>query len=194
MDFQSFLNKYNGAQNVGNTSENKGQCVGLVMVWLKDTLKLPHVWGHAKDLLANADPNSYEVIYNSPLGVPQKGDVVVWKQSFNGTFGHTAIATGSGNIFNFEVFEQNNPLGSNCHLAKYNYNHVAGWLRPRKQPEPQICIDAKKFEELVSKSSKYDEFAKLGLSIDEVKKLKDHKCSSFKDQANKIIEIAKTIG
>jgi hypothetical protein len=130
MDFQSFLNRYNGQRNVGNTLENTGECVGLVMVWVK-SLGLPHIWGHAKDLLTNADKSHYTVIMNSSTNVPQRGDIVVWGKSFNGTFGHTAIATGSGDAKSFEVFEQNNPIGSNSRLHRHTYSHVLGWLRPK---------------------------------------------------------------
>lgn len=129
--FDTFLNQYNGQRGVGNTPENKGECVGLVMVWIK-YINSPHIWGHAKDILTNADRTAYEVILNTPSAVPQKGDVVVWSSRFNGTYGHTAIATGSGNINIFEVFEQNNPVGNGCRLHSYNYNYVTGWLRPKK--------------------------------------------------------------
>lgn len=128
---QEFIAKYNGVGNVGNTTDNRGECVGLVMVWLKDQ-GLPHVWGHAKDLLINADRNSYNVIDNTPEAVPNPGDVIVWKQGFNNTFGHTAIVT-KATVNTFEVFEQNNPLGSPCRLHTYkNYAYVDGWLRPKQ--------------------------------------------------------------
>jgi len=134
MTFNDFINKYNGKGKVGNTKENTGECVGLVMVWVKE-LGLPHIWGHAKDLLINADPKSYERIDNTPTAIPQAGDIIVWKKEFNSTYGHTAIATGTGNINTFEVFEQNNPLGTSCRLHTYkNYAYVDGWLRPRVAP------------------------------------------------------------
>ena len=130
LSFQDFLKKYNGQSNVGNTPENKGECVGLVSVWIEN-LGLPHIWGHAKDLYKNADPKSFEKIPNTPTAVPQKGDIIVWSEKYNGTFGHTGIVTGTGNVNNFEAFEQNDPLGSNCHLKMYSYFAVVGWLRPK---------------------------------------------------------------
>lgn len=131
MTFEEFLKKYNRQKNVGNTPDNTGQCVGLVMVWLASQNQ-PHIWGHAKDLLTNADRNFYEVILNTPEAIPQKGDVIVWGQGFNSTYGHTAICTGKTDVNTFEVFEQNNPIGSDCHLRAYkNYAYVLGWLRPK---------------------------------------------------------------
>jgi len=131
MTFQEFLNRYNGQMNVGNTPENKGQCVGLIQVWLANLL-LPHVWGHAKDLLANADKNVYEVIYNTPIGVPKQGDTICWNSNMGAGFGHTAIVV-KADVNTFEVFEQNNPIGSNCHLRTFlNYNNVQGWMRKKE--------------------------------------------------------------
>ena len=144
MTFQEFLNKYNGQMKVGNTPENTGECVGLVAVWI-DNLELPHVWGHARDLINNCDKTKFEVEYNTPTGVPKKGDIIVWSSAMGGGYGHTAISTGSGDIVKFEVFEQNNPTGSNCHLRTYpNYNNVIGWFRPKAVVAP---VDYKKLYE-----------------------------------------------
>ena len=130
LSFQEFLNKYNGQQNVGNTTENTGQCVGLVAVWV-DALSLPHIWGNACDLFVNANEKFFTKILNTPDAIPQAGDIIVWSAKFNGTVGHTGIATGTADINTFECFEQNDPLKSNCHLKTYNYNFVTGWLRPK---------------------------------------------------------------
>ena len=53
---QSFIAQYTGIANVGDTPQNKGQCVGLIEVWL-DLFNLNHIWGNAADLLSNADPS-----------------------------------------------------------------------------------------------------------------------------------------
>ena len=174
MTFEEFVAKYKGQKNVGNTTDNKGQCVGLVMVWF-EAIKTPHIWGHAMDLLKNADKEEYEVIANTPDAVPQKGDVVVWRKGFNGTFGHTAIATGKGDTKTFEVFEQNNPLGSDCHFRTYNYSYVEGWLRPKNPTLNQVSVDGDTFQKLVSNSTKYDEFVAAGYTTiqDVLKKVEE---------------------
>src|SRR3990167_3588624 len=133
--FRDFLNKWNGQLNAGNTPENKGQCTGIVSLWI-DVLNLPHVWGHAKDLMANADKKSFDVISNTPSGVPLKGDIICWNGNMGFGYGHTAIIV-KADVNTFEVFEQNNPIGSNCHLRTYpNYNHVIGWFRPKAPSVP----------------------------------------------------------
>lgn len=138
MNLPDFINKYLGKGSVGNTPENTGQCVGLVMKWLKDTLGNPHVWGHAKDLLQNADRSAYEVIMNTPDGVPQAGDVICWNGRMGGGFGHTAIIV-KANVNTFEVLEQNNPTGANVRLHTYpNYNFIQGWLRPKNFGEDLV--------------------------------------------------------
>lgn len=154
MNLQEFINTYNGKGQVGTTRDNTGQCVGLVIKWLVSTLKQPMIWGHAKDLITNADRNAYEIILNTPDAIPQAGDVIVWTQGFNGTFGHTAIATGKATVNTFEVFEQNNPLGAACRLYTYrNYAYVQGWIRPKvakpaPQPTEPVITDQTKIPQL----------------------------------------------
>lgn len=140
MTFSQFLNEYNGKKNVGNTTENKGECTGLVAVWV-DVLSLPHIWGHAMDLFANADEKFFTKILNTIDALPEAGDIVVWSKKFNGTFGHTGIATKTGEQTVFECFEQNDPIGSNCHVKTYKYDNVIGWLRPAQLDNQQAIID-----------------------------------------------------
>ena len=140
MTFQSFLEKWNGQANVGNTTENKGQCVGLVAKWV-DALGLPHIWGDAQNLFVNADEKFFKKILNTPDAIPQTGDIIIWSNKFNGTVGHTGIATGTASIDTFECFEQNDPVGSPSHLKTYNYNFVIGWLRSVQVQNDQVLID-----------------------------------------------------
>lgn len=132
-----FIQKNDG-KKVGNTPENLGECVGCVSVWM-DNLGIPHEWGNANDLLKNADLNYFDVISNTPDAIPQQGDVVVWNGNYNGSVGHTGIATGQNTDINkFECFEQNDPLGSPCHLREYTtYAYIDGWLRPKVVQLPQ---------------------------------------------------------
>jgi len=131
LTFEQFYNEYKGKPNVGNTAANKGECVGLSSLWM-DNFNIPHVYGHAKDLYTNAKTTDFAKIPNSPDAIVQKGDIVVWSAGFNGTYGHTGIATGKADINSFECFEQNDPLGSTPHNKTYNYAYVIGWLRPKK--------------------------------------------------------------
>lgn len=156
MILQEFYNLYKGKENVGNTPGNRGQCVGLVSLWM-DNFDVPHVWGHAKDLYKNAPSEYFQKIPNTPDAIVQDGDIVVWNAGYNGTYGHTGIAKGKHDINSFEVFQQNDPLGSTPHIKKYNYAYVIGWLRPRALPANDTMVIKKEvFEALVTKATAYD--------------------------------------
>jgi len=175
--YQDFFNKYNGKGKIGNTVENKGQCVGLVSIW-SDTFNIPHTWGNACDLYANADSNYYDKIPNTPTGIPIVGDIIIWSSEYNDGPGHTGIATGKGNIDTFDCFQQNDPTGSVSHNKTYNYNFVTGWLRIRSIKKEEVTLESTKFVELVSKSTEIDKLLANGFkNTDEVvslvKELKD---------------------
>jgi CHAP domain len=121
-----FIQQYFYVPNVGDNPQNKGQCVGLIEVWL-DQHKLEHIWGDAKDLLANADPQIYTVVKNGPNNAPPRGAIVVWDRTWGGGYGHTAICVASTPL-HLAVFEQNDPDGYPPLLATHDYNGVAGWI------------------------------------------------------------------
>lgn len=137
LDLQSFTNENTGKSGVGDTPQNIGECVGLIEVW-NDNLGLPHIWGNAIDLLKNADPSHYDVVYNK-LGdtsqFPPDGAIVVlgkpYGQLLDGTYaGHTGISKGSdGNTL--RLFQQNDPDGSTPHMKDYTYDACLGWLIPK---------------------------------------------------------------
>lgn len=124
----AFVSKYTNAPGVGDTDPNRGQCVGLIEVWI-DTLKLPHIWGNAADLLANAPLASYGRVYNGPTDFPMPGDIVVWGSAWGGGFGHTGIAV-TAHVMSLTAFQQNDPTDSPPHLKVYTYSGILGWLRP----------------------------------------------------------------
>ncbi|MDQ0672926.1 hypothetical protein QFZ36_000487 [Pseudarthrobacter siccitolerans] len=130
MTLQGFIYRYTGVAGVGNTPENKGECVGLVQVW--DELRgLPHTWGHAKDLLNNADLNAFDVFLNNPTNYPLPGDVLCFNGRWGGGFGHTGVIV-SADTNGFTLFEQNNPTGSKPRLVEHpNYSNVQGWMRSK---------------------------------------------------------------
>ena len=121
-----FISLIWGRVLVGDTPENKGQCVGLVEQWLDANLKL-HIWGDAKALLVNADPKVYKVTDNTPLNFPPLGAIVVWGADWGNGHGHCAVVV-AANASRMAVFEQNNPVGSPPVLATHGYSGVLGWL------------------------------------------------------------------
>ena len=122
----AFINKYLGVANTGDNPVNKGQCTGLVEVWI-DEHKFPHVYGNAKDLLANADTTRYTVVTNGPNNFPPPGAILVWGASWGGGYGHTAIVV-AANGMQVVTFEQNDPGGSPPLVATHSYDGVTGWL------------------------------------------------------------------
>lgn len=131
-----FLNKYFGVANVGDTPENKGECVGLIEVFL-DVLNLntPHLYGNAKDLLENADKTKFDVVYNDPNNYnqfPPRGAIMVADSSWGWGKGHTGLVL-RANGYTFSLFDQNNPVGSRPTITNYhNYAGWKGWLIPKK--------------------------------------------------------------
>ena len=133
-----FIAELNGKTGIGNTDGNKGQCVGLVMVWI-DNLGLSHFYGHARDLFANAPVKQWKKIKNTPTGYPISGDIIVFDKTMGGGFGHTGVVIESDEKSDsVTIFEQNNPAnvpGVACEVTTYKgayWKAVVGWLRPLK--------------------------------------------------------------
>jgi hypothetical protein len=124
--FSAFIRLVQGVPGVGDTYANKGQCVGLVEAWL-DAVNHPHVWGNAKDLLANATPVFYTRVDNTPVNFPALGDIVVWGATWGGGYGHCGVVS-TATPMSLNVFEQNDPTGSPPHMKTYDYDGVIGWL------------------------------------------------------------------
>jgi CHAP domain. len=186
---KDFINKWINKGGVGNTPENKGQCVGLVCVWV-DELGLDHIWGNAKDLWKNYNPNQFDFVLNTADAYPLAGDIVVWNENMGGGYGHTAIATGvhqtEGKATDwFEAFSQNDPVGSFCILKKYSYNNVIGFIRPKKElvklddyylgidlnnkESVKVCVQTWK-DVVDGKFIKKEEYEKVVAELDELKK------------------------
>lgn len=145
LTLKEFLYKYTGQKNVGNTPQNTGECVGLVMVWVAN-LGLSHFWGHAKDLFDNAPADQFSKFKNSPDIYPVGGDIITWNGRFAGSggYGHTALVLWSNHEQDsFTVLEQNNPLGESglqCEITTYKeWTNVIGWLRPKNYKDGSDC-------------------------------------------------------
>ena len=135
LSLTEFIALYNGKTGIGNTPENKGECVGLVVMWILN-LGLTHFYGHARDFFTNAPTPQYSKILNSPDVYPKAGDIMVWSSVVGGGYGHVAVVVESDtNADTFTVFEQNNPAnvpGRACEVTTYkSWAGVIGWIRPR---------------------------------------------------------------
>lgn len=140
-----FIKQHFNQPNVGNTPENKGQCVGLISVW-QDELGVAHEWGDAKDLLKNADTSKFEIVLNTIDAIPVPGDIFVCGSNWGGGFGHTGIIV-FADLMKMVWFEQNNPTGSKPILTTHEYdnrlNGLIGWLHPKQGviTDQQTLID-----------------------------------------------------
>lgn len=135
------LDQFIGAwtnQKVPSRGGITGQCVSLVQHWAEDqgvpgtpVFPVPA----AKDM-PGTRPDYFQWIPNTPTGVPNRGDIIVWGSSWGGGYGHTGIIN-SANVNSFQAFEQNNPTGSGAHLVNHaNYSGVLGWLRLKQAAAP----------------------------------------------------------
>lgn len=129
---KEFFAKYNG-KPVDFDNYYGNQCVDLYRQYVKECLEYPQSPGvqGAADIWESYLKDHYERIDNTPDGIPQLGDIIIWNKQAGGGFGHVAIFD-SGNTNNFISFDQNWPVGSFCHFQSHNYTNVLGWLRPNK--------------------------------------------------------------
>lgn len=183
MTLQEFVNKYNGKKIEVAGSSALNQCVDLANAYIKEVLGLPIIeWTNAKDFPLRGGDN-YTFIPNTPEGVPQEGDLIVW----GGTYGHIAIFL-RGDVNSFTSFDQNFPEGSACHEQWHNYANVTGWMRP-KYKEPMITISTATFEDLVTKATKYDEFVSHGYqTADDVDAIIQKQQQEIQDKNNQLAE------
>lgn len=132
MTIQEFFDKYNG-KGIDFDGAFGNQCVDLYRQYAKEVAEAPQsppVRG-AADIWDTYLSKHFERVKNTPTGVPQKGDIVIWNKKSGGGYGHVAIFS-QGNTKSFTSFDQNWPVGSVCHFEGHYYTNVLGWLRPKK--------------------------------------------------------------
>lgn len=148
-NFDLMVTEHNHSYWEVEDSGAKDQCFDLALGWC-DYLRIPRqtirhdvasqIWTQIQDITLTY----FEVIPNTPYGVPQKGDIVV----FSGPTGHVSVAEGVGDSNGFTSFDQNFPIGSICHFQNHDYKSILGWLRPKSaeiaQPVTQITDDQKR--------------------------------------------------
>lgn len=135
--FDTFFSQYNGKFVEVSDSNALNQCMDLAYAYL-DTLGIDRaairhpfayqIWDQPTDMCAA----NFWLMPNSPSALPVTGDIVVWRASYNGGAGHVGICTGRADLNSMDVFEQNDPLKSPCHVKIYGYTGVYGWLRRKE--------------------------------------------------------------
>jgi hypothetical protein len=138
MTFDSFITKYNG-RFIDYDKAYGYQCMDLMRQYVHDVLGLrPYdaipASPTAKQCFLNFKDNQYfRKVWNTPSGVPKKGDIIFWgwRWPVTGWAGHVAIFS-DGNVNRFISFDQNYPTHSPCKFVNHSYVGVLGWLTPRK--------------------------------------------------------------
>ena len=141
--FTEFLDKWNGKYcEMGGSANAMNQCVDLANAWIAEYGEPIVLWTNAQDF-PNKISNNFKWIANTPTGIPQQGDIIVW--SSPDKIGHIAICS-SATSTKFVSFDQNWPVGSVCKLVNHIYTgtySVIGWLRYEKQIDYQAVVAEK---------------------------------------------------
>lgn len=155
-----------------------GQCVDLYRQYVQECLGVPQSPGvqGAKDIWDNYLTEYYDRIPNTPEGVPQPGDIMIWGSKY-GQFGHVAVCI-SANTSSFTCFSQNDPVGTLCITKKYTaWSALLGWLHPRPKTSVyrgydlsnsdsmKVCVD-KMVEIMEGKYISIDEHSKIINELD----------------------------
>lgn len=139
----------------------KYQCVDLTNDYITKVWGLEAIIGtDAKDFPERLKPGM-EYVPNTTDYLPEAGEVVVWNGKVGGGAGHIAIVLKKGLQTVFYSLDQNWSKPLFITQEKHTYGNVRGFIR-KKGAMAKVELDSKVFEELVSKSSKYDEFVKAG--------------------------------
>lgn len=126
-----FVSKYTG-KGIDYDGHYGFQCQDLYRQYVKECLGFPQSPGvpGAKDNWDAYLPEYYDRIQNTPEGVPEKGDIMLWGTAY-GPYGHVAVVI-SATASTITCFSQNDPTGSLCVIKKYSsYKGVIGWLHPK---------------------------------------------------------------
>jgi len=166
MTFQQFFDQYNG-QGVDFDGFYGDQCVDLVQYYNRDVVGGPVLTGNAADIWTTYPPAYYSRVANTPTGVPQLGDIVIWDGSLNGGPGHIAVFE-QGDANGFTSFDQNWPVGSLCHFQSHDYTKVLGWLHPTPPPtDTDLAACLQQHTILVDQCNQKDkEIASLKQTVD----------------------------
>lgn len=112
------------------------QCMDLMHLYCNqvlglplNTLSAPTALDAYNNFLSTPQGSQFIQIKNTPWNVPRVGDIVFFGSKI-GPAGHVCIFN-TGNVLNFNSFDQNWPMGSASHLVWHNYYGVIGWLRKK---------------------------------------------------------------
>jgi len=189
MTFNEFIAKYDG-KGINYDGAYGNQCVDLYRQYVKEVCGVPQspsVAG-AKDIWNTYLSAHFDRIANTPTGVPQAGDIVIWGSTI-GTYGHVAVFI-SGNVNTFTSFDQNWPdTGGKgvAHKQSHDYKGVLGWLRLKKAappPPPPPPAETELQKAIRERGEFYNEVLAKGAEIEQLKKTIDQRTNELTDALN----------
>ena len=135
MNIVEFFLKYN-KKPLDFDGINGTQCVDVTKQYFQDVLGLSPFKGNAIDYWT--DIPGLKRITKGWFNYPNPGDIIIWKPTISNIYGHIAVVNWV-RTFDFQSFEQNNPIGSPCHYQYHqDYKNVLGWLRPIPMQAPNL--------------------------------------------------------
>lgn len=187
MNIKQFVATYEG-KLVDWDGKFGGQCTDLArQYWNEVTnIKQPKPVVGAKDFWTNYETDSslnknFDKIKNTPEGIPQEGDVLIWGENY-GPFGHIAIALDGCTSRTMKAFSQNDPVGTLSKTRDYkSYKGVLGWFRPKKAT--QAPTESPTTEDCCKKVSEY---LKVENSTDRI-------IESIQDREKRIVDLEKEL-
>lgn len=145
MTYKDFIAKWIG-KGIDYDGAYKNQCMDVYRQYVKEVLLCPQsppVAG-AKDVWNTYLSEYFDRVPNSPEGVPQEGDVVIWGMQ---PYGHIAICD-HASTSTLTCFEQNWVEGDGSGVTELrlhgNYNNVLGWLKFKKPQEGETMTEQEK--------------------------------------------------
>lgn len=173
MTLNEFVAKYEGkTKGYPDDTQYLGECLSLAKLYIKE------VFGITPPPSGSNSAYGYWSNFPHPLGtvfikvadrsgiVPLPGDIVIWSKNVAGGYGHIDIClSASLDSQYFQGFDQN--WGAKAaHKVNHNYNNVVGWLHPKDlNMADTVAVERAKFEELVTKATKYDDIVKTGVTM-----------------------------
>lgn len=149
MTFDQFISKYNG-KAIDFDGAYGPQCMDLMHQYVYEVLGItdrsalaaPYAYLAYTNFNNISNHEKFDKIANTPTGVPQKGDIILWKQyqsGVTGVAGHVAVFK-DGDVNAFNSLDQNYPTGSLTHTQNHSYSGVLGWLRVKSLPQGDEAV------------------------------------------------------
>lgn len=139
MTLEEFIKKYDGKTVGYPEGSYVGECLSLVKWYIKECFGInppPSGSNSAYGYWSNFPSplgDVFEKVANTPTGVPNAGDIIIWNTNTGGGYGHIAVFL-EGDTNRFTSFDQNY-YGRHAHKQNHNYTNVVGWLKPKKDTQ-----------------------------------------------------------